>query len=87
MFTITKNTEKTKADFYIKSLGNNAGEPIKEPTANCFAVKVTDLDRLNPDYLYYFVLNKFNKGEFKKYIKGSVIPFITLKDTIRVIIK
>ncbi|UZR99631.1 DUF6943 family protein [Chondrinema litorale] len=68
-----------QADFYIQSKGVNAGKPMREPSANCFIV-LTDRSQLLPDYFYYMVLAAFNTGIFRKYLSGSVIPFLTQKD-------
>ena len=82
MFTVKNHNKanQTKVDFYVLSKGNNAGKPVKIATANCFEIKVTDTEILLPEYLYYMVLAAHQVGAFKKYIKGSVIPFITIKD-------
>lgn len=74
---ITLTTNKTVADFFIISKGSKAGLPVKEATANCFAV-IVDKDVLNKDYFFYYVLNCYNQ---KKFItRGSVIPFLTKDD-------
>jgi len=36
--------------------------------------------KLLPDYFYYMVLNAYNQGAFKKYIKGTAVPFLTIED-------
>ncbi len=68
------------ADFFVQSKGDNAGKPLRVSSSNCFEVKVTDTDILLPEYLYFMVMNAYNHGAFKKYIKGSVIPYITIED-------
>lgn len=82
MFTLKSyNSEKeSQVDFFVISKGNNAGKPIREATPNCFEVKVIDEEILLPDYLYYMVLAAYEAGAFKKYLRGSVIPFITIED-------
>lgn len=81
MFLLQNYSANTslQADFYIQSKGNNAGKPMKEPSANCFLV-LTDSSVLLPEYFYYVVLAVYNSGLFKKYLTGSVIPFLTQKD-------
>lgn len=68
-----------EADFYIQSKGNNAGKPMRTPSANCFGVLV-DQSVLLPDYFYYVVEAVYSAGVFKKYLRGSVVKFITIKD-------
>ncbi len=82
MFTIKSHNPKNSnhADFFVQSKGNNAGQPLKVATANCFEVKVTETEILLPEYLYYMVMAAHQVGAFKKYIKGSVVPFLTIED-------
>ena len=82
MFTVKSHNpnKQNKVDFFVISHGNNAGKPVKKATANCFEVVVTDTEVLLPEYLYYMVLNAHNQGAFKPFIRGSVIPFITIDD-------
>ncbi|UZR99012.1 DUF6943 family protein [Chondrinema litorale] len=68
-----------EADFYIQSKGSNAGKPMKTPSANCFGVLV-DQSVLLPTYFYYLVEAVYSTGIFKKYLKGSVIEFLTIED-------
>jgi len=72
------------ADFYIQSKGSNAGKPLKEPAPNCFAI-FTDHSKLLPEYFYYMVLAAWQQGVFKPYLKGSVIPFLTIDSFKKVI--
>lgn len=84
MLIIKKYTPECTCDFYVKSHGSKIGEPIKEPVTNCFAVTV-DRQFLLPGFTYYCVLNAYNNGLFKKYVRGSVVPFITVGDATKVI--
>jgi len=82
MFTVKtfRKDKESKADFYVQSKGQNAGQPLRDPIANCFEITVTDTERLLPDYLYYMVLAAFNAGAFKPYIRGTAVPFLTIED-------
>ncbi|WP_020531413.1 DUF6943 family protein [Flexithrix dorotheae] len=73
------NSQTWSADFYIQSKGENAGKPMWDPSANCFGI-ITDPEILLPKYFYYLVLAAYNRGAFKPFIKGSVIPYITIED-------
>jgi hypothetical protein len=74
------------ADFYVQSKGSDAGKPLKEPSANCFAV-ITDNSRLLPDYFYYMVLAAWQQGTFRPYLRGSVIPFLTIDNFNKALLK
>jgi hypothetical protein len=74
------NNSNFKADFYIICKGDNAGQPVKEATANCFDLIVINKEILLVDYAFLLVLNAHNQNAFKKYINGSVVPFITISD-------
>lgn len=80
MFKVSTHNKSFKADFFVQSKGNNAGKPMKQPTANCFDVVVTETEILLPEYLYYVVYAAYSAGAFKKHIRGSVVPFITIED-------
>jgi len=80
MIQVKTHNKKNTADFFVQSKGNNAGQPMRSATANCFDVIITDKDRVLPEYAFYMVLNAYNQNAFKIYIKGSVIPFITIGD-------
>jgi hypothetical protein len=82
MIQVKTHNKKNNTDFFIQSKGNNAGQPLNESTANCFDVIIADKNRVLPQYAFYMVLNAYNQDAFKKYIKGSVIPFITIDDFI-----
>lgn len=68
-------------DFYIQLKGNNAGKPIKEKIPNSIGVLV-NRDLFLPEYFYYLMLAVYYSGLYKKYIKGSVIPYIRHDDIV-----
>jgi hypothetical protein len=66
-------------DFWIQLKGNNAGQPLDHSIPNSIGIKV-DQNVLVPKYLYYVFEYLHLSGQFKAYLKGSVIPFITRAD-------
>jgi len=70
---------KEDADFYIQTVGSNAGKVMKEPSANSVGIKVNQ-EHLVPDYLYYAGMLGEQSGRFKQRHKGTAQPYITQKD-------
>jgi hypothetical protein len=70
--------------FWIQTKGMNAGQPLKQPIANCVGIRAHE-DVLVPQYLYYVVLHLYNQQRFASALKGSVIPYITQRDISRII--
>jgi len=70
---------KEDADFYIQTVGSNAGKVMKEPSANSVGIQV-DQELLVPDYLYYAGMLGEQSGRFKQRHKGTAQPYITQKD-------
>ena len=70
---------KEDADFYIQTVGSNAGKVMKEPSANSIGIKVNQ-EHLVPDYLYYAGMLGEQSGRFKQRHKGTAQPYITQKD-------
>lgn len=74
-----------KPHFFILNKGLNSGRPMNQPCPNCFVVvSETNAQR---ELLYYLCLSLQVGRYFKFYIKGSVIPFITIDDARKVINK
>lgn len=82
MFILTSENP----DFWIQTKGINAGKPLRNPIANCIGIKANP-EILVPEFLYYTVLHLFQSQQFKKHLKGSVIPYITQQDIIVVLLK
>lgn len=80
-FSIKTHDAKTnyqKAHFFVLNKGNNAGKTLPQPCMNCFTVEVD-----NPDYLesVKYLCNALAKSNYWKiYLRGSVIPFLTISD-------
>lgn len=66
-------------DFWIQLKGENAGKPLRTAIPNSIGVK-TDPELLIPDFLFYTVQYLFSSGQFRPFIKGSVVPYIRNRD-------
>ena len=69
--------------FYILNKGLNSGRPMNEPCPNCFVVTTESEEQR--ESLFYLCLSLQIGKYFNYYIKGSVIPFITIDDTRKVL--
>lgn len=70
---------------FILSKGNNAGKPLNKACQNCFAVEfeqVEDIERFKS-----LCLVLFQHRIFEIYLRGSVIPFLTIRDFRAIILK
>lgn len=77
------NREYEQPHFYVLSKGLNSGRVMNKPCPNCFVV-TTETDEQR-EALYY-LCQSLQIGEyFKFYIIGSVIPFIRIDDTRKVL--
>jgi len=77
-------TTYTKSHFFILNKGLNSGKPLNTPCPNCFVCIVDDAaDR---EFLYWLFFGLWRSKSFHFYLKGSVIPFITI-DEIRKVIR
>ena len=68
-----------KADFYIQCKGDHAGRPLRKPIPNCFAFNHDSPLAFEAVYALYIA------GVFSPYINGSVIPFITIHNTKKIL--
>ena len=61
------------ADFWITRRGtpDKIGEPTKTFHKEAFGVKVTALDVLEPDFLYYAMMNIHMQGHYKNLGTGT----------------
>ena len=71
--------------FYIQNKGLNSGKALNDPIPNSFIV-TTDTNEQR-DELYYLCFSLQIGRYFSYYIKGSVIPFITIDDARKVVNK
>lgn len=71
------------ADFWIKRRGDlsTVGKPTKEFNQEDIGIKVTDLNKLDPRYLYYVMQHLHGQGYFKKKSRGILqLVHITVND-------
>jgi len=73
----------TKPHFFILNKGLNSGNPMKKPCPNCFVLTTQTDDALQT--LFYLCLSLKIGRYFAYYLKGSVIPFITINDCSKVL--
>jgi len=73
-------TEKSieKPHFFILNKGLNSGKPLHCACANCYLITTSDQETLNR--LYWLTYSLWKTDQYKPLLRGSVIPFITLKD-------
>ncbi|SFS63227.1 DUF6943 family protein [Lutibacter maritimus] len=69
--------------FYIQNKGLNSGRALHKPIPNCFVV-TTETEEQRKS-LYYLCQTLQVGRYFKYYIIGSVIPFIRIDDTRKVL--
>ncbi|MGY5354193.1 DUF6943 family protein [Wenyingzhuangia sp. IMCC45467] len=64
--------------FFILNKGLNSGKPLYKPCPNCFVVITTTEEDKNT--LFHLSMMLQIGRFYAYYLKGSVIPFITIKD-------
>ena len=70
--------EISKPHFFILCKGNNSGKPLLSPCPNCFTIEFqTETDK---DQVYWLLFCLWQSKTFYPYLRGSVIPFIILRD-------
>ena len=77
------NPEKQSTEkniFYIQSHGFNAGRPLKKPIPNSWEIET----KTNNAFEICFVV--FNSKILQNYLRGSVIPFLSLHEYKKLII-
>jgi hypothetical protein len=71
--------------FYILNKGMNSGRPHPKPFVNSFAFIADNPDEM--EMFYWITFAAWQAKLFHPYIKGSVIPFVTILDVKDVIIE
>ena len=64
--------------FFILNKGLNSGKPLALPCPNCFVVTTTSKEEKNT--LFHLTMMLQIGDFFTYYLKGSVIPFISIND-------
>ena len=68
----------SKPHFFILNKGLNSGKPLTNPCPNCFVVTTTTEEAKNT--LFHLSMMLQIGGFYAYYLKGSVIPFISVDD-------
>lgn len=64
--------------FYVLSKGLNIGKPLEKPCPNCFVFTLQSDSQ--KDFYYWLIFGLWRTKAFHPFLRGSVIPFITLTD-------
>ncbi|MGG5487099.1 DUF6943 family protein [Gaetbulibacter sp. PBL-D1] len=68
----------TQPHFFILNKGLNSGKPLTNPCPNCFVILIkTESDK---NTLFHLSMMLQIGGFYAYYLKGSVIPFISIDD-------
>lgn len=87
-FTLKTWREATPAEpysFYVLNKGNNCGKPAYKPWRNCFML--TAEDSAESEFYYWLTYCSWLTKRFEPYLRGSVIPFITIHHVKEVILE
>ncbi|MEQ3665842.1 hypothetical protein [Olleya sp.] len=68
----------SKPHFFILNKGLNSGKPLSSPCPNCFVVTTSTEKEKNT--LFHLSMMLQIGGFYAYYLKGSVIPFISIDD-------
>jgi len=79
-FKVSKGMED--ADFWLIAINTieKIGMPVEEFGKNHIGIKILNTERIDPKFMYYWMLNLYNQGHWKQMARGSVQQFITIKD-------
>ena len=64
--------------FFILNKGNNSGKPLLTPCPNCFVIQFNNTE--DKEQVYWLLFCLWQSKAFYQYLRGSVIPFIVLRD-------
>ena len=64
--------------FFILNKGNNSGKPLTAPCPNCFVIQFNNEDE--KEQVYWLLFGLWRSKAFNQFLRGSVIPFVNLKD-------
>lgn len=64
--------------FFILCKGMNSGKPLKSPCPNCF-VCICQSEQ-EKELLYWISFGLWHAKAYHSYLRGSVIPFLTISD-------
>lgn len=64
--------------FFILNKGNNSGKPLTAPCPNCFVIQFNNEDE--KEQVYWLLFGLWRSKAFHSFLRGSVIPFVILRD-------
>lgn len=64
--------------FFILNKGNNSGKPLIAPCPNCFVIQFQSEEE--KEKIYWLLYSLWQSKAFYPYLRGSVIPFVVLRD-------
>lgn len=76
--TYKSERQTEKPHLYILNKGLNSGKPLKQPCPNCFVLIAKSEEEVQS--IYWLCFGLWKAKSFHYYLKGSVIPFITIND-------
>ena len=76
--TFNKNFNYEGYYFFILNKGLNSGKPLKNACANCF-ICLADSEE-QKEQLYWLCYGLWHSKAFHYYLKGSVIPYISIDE-------
>jgi hypothetical protein len=74
----SQKEEIRKPHFFILNKGNNSGKPLLTPCPNCFTIQFESTE--DKEQVYWLLFCLWQSNAFYQYLRGSVIPFIILRD-------
>lgn len=81
MYTIKTNSpnlKNGKPHFFILNKGMNSGKPLTIPCPNCYIF--TAENEKEKEFYFWLIFGLWKSKAFHFYLRGSVIPFIILRD-------
>jgi hypothetical protein len=82
-------TNMPDADFWLVRKGSDktVGKPVKEFDPSRIGVKVVRTDVIDPNYLYYVMMNLHNQGQFARLSNGTTnLVNITVNDIANILL-
>jgi hypothetical protein len=76
--TYRNGNEIIKPHFFILNKGMNSGKPLDIPCTNCFTFSCSS--ETDKDFYYWLLFGLWRTKLFHPFLRGTVIPFITLSD-------
>lgn len=80
-FILKSYCQKSKIEnphFFILNKGNNSGKPLISPCPNCFVIQFQCVEE--KEQVYWLLYSLWQSQAFYPYLRGSVIPFVVLRD-------